>query len=236
MIEIGLTNSWYSRPAELGIWLNTLIAEGARVLEIGPGHTPFFRSTHFIDAYWDQGYAVSGMVPGAAYVACNVDVEEIPFPDKYFDFVFSSHVLEDLCYPVRVCKEMSRVGKAGFSTTPSPIAEFCRGPQSVWRGHQHHNWFVYASGGTLHFLKKSVMIEHINFPNEAAIEGIILQNDFLAHTYYPWEGEMNAVEDVSWMEGDVVRKYAACVEQSISDGINGTKQFLVRLLSETGAA
>lgn len=226
MIEKDKTEDWYKRPPEVGIWINGKIREGARVLEIGPGIKPFFKATHFIDAYFDQGYARTDLLGGGVHVSCNVDVETIPFPDKYFDFVFSSHVLEDLRYPMRACAEMSRVAKAGFSTTPSPLVEFCRGAQSVWRGHLHHHWFVYPSDGVLHFLNKNVSVEYAEFPQEEMLEQIILKSPWLAHSYYYWEGEMKTAEVNVPRYGD----YPGLVMEAVKDGMVSTKDFLAGIL------
>ena len=52
-----------------------------------------------------------------------------PFPDKTFDFVVCSHLLEDVRDPITVCRELCRVGKAGYIETPSRIREiFSKGP------------------------------------------------------------------------------------------------------------
>ena len=229
MIDKELTKSWYARPSEVGAWLDTRIQEGARVLEVGPGKTPFSRATHFIDAYWDEGYAVKNIVERGVYIPCNVDLEDIPFPDKYFDFVFTSHVLEDLRYPTRLCREMSRVAKAGFSTTPSPIVEFCRGPQSAWRGQLHHNWFVYSDRSTLFFLRKNVLVEHLDFPTEEKIEKAILGNDLLAHTYHYWEGALNYVEVTP---ENIWTDYGDEVIKAVQSGIHGTSAFLLDIVKE----
>jgi hypothetical protein len=37
------------------------------------------------------------------------------------------HMLEDMYNPFPICAEMSRVAKAGYVETPSPVAELCRG-------------------------------------------------------------------------------------------------------------
>ena len=93
------------------------IPQGARVLEIGPGIAPFRRATHLFDRefYWDV--LPEGILRENIYTG---DAEgSLPFPDKYFDFVYCRHVVEDLNNPFTLLKEMSRIGKAGYVETPS---------------------------------------------------------------------------------------------------------------------
>lgn len=191
-----------------------------------------FKATHFIDAYWNQGIAETNLDNGACYVTCNVDIEDIPFPDKYFDFVFSSHVLEDLRFPMRLCKEMSRVGKAGISMTPSPLVEFCRGTEASWRGYFHHNWFVYSSEGVLYFLDKNVTIEHLDISFEETVEKLIMANPWLAHTYHYWEGEL-VFQNIDYGRyNGHIENYPGAILTAIREGASGTRAFLSTLLSE----
>jgi ubiquinone/menaquinone biosynthesis C-methylase UbiE len=48
----------------------------------------------------------------------DLNVFPYPFPDKHFDFLICSHVLEHLKDPVRTCSEFSRIAKAGYIEVP----------------------------------------------------------------------------------------------------------------------
>jgi ubiquinone/menaquinone biosynthesis C-methylase UbiE len=132
-----------------------------KVLELGPGLTPFSKATHFCG--WDQG---SQKIDSNQHTVCDFSIQKLPYADKEFDFIYCRHVLEDLYNPFLLVEEMSRVGKAGYIETPSPAAELCKnidcGDLYVpWRGYHHHNSFVWEHEGTLCFVKKFPIIEHI---------------------------------------------------------------------------
>lgn len=87
-----------------------------------------------------------------------------PFPDKFFDFAFCSHLLEDVRDPLTVCAELIRVAKAGYIETPSRQREifskarffslraaFGRIPEV---GFHHHRWFVEIEGNHVRFIAK----------------------------------------------------------------------------------
>jgi ubiquinone/menaquinone biosynthesis C-methylase UbiE len=132
-----------------------------KVLELGPGLTPFSKATHFCG--WDQG---SQKIDSNQHTVCDFSIQKLPYADKEFDFIYCRHVLEDLYNPFLLVEEMSRVGKAGYIETPSPAAELCKnidcGDLYVpWRGYHHHNSFVWEHEGTLCFVKKFPIVEHI---------------------------------------------------------------------------
>jgi hypothetical protein len=132
-----------------------------KVLELGPGLTPFSKATHFCG--WDQG---TQKIDSNQHTVCDFSIQKLPYADKEFDFIYCRHVLEDLYNPFLLVEEMSRVGKTGYIETPSPLAELCKnidcGDTDVpWRGYHHHNSFVWEHEGTLCFVKKFPIIEHI---------------------------------------------------------------------------
>jgi hypothetical protein len=165
------------------------IASGKQsVLEIGPGSTPFSAATEFVDwQAWPQ-------LEGRRVHVLDINQDPLPFADQSFDFVYCRHTLEDLYNPFLVCREMARVGRAGYVETPSPIAECSRGVDgggAAWRGYHHHRYVVWAHEGTLNFVPKYPIIEHLNFA-EAEPEFIKLLNahPMFWNTYYFWEGPL----------------------------------------------
>lgn len=78
-----------------------------------------------------------------------------PFPDKTFDFVVCSQMLEDVRDPVRACAEMIRVGRAGYIETPSRLMEHVLGLERPgMAGYCHHRWLVQIEGATVSFRHK----------------------------------------------------------------------------------
>ena len=93
-----------------------------KVLDIGSGHLPFPFATHLADfAVEDGNYGRVGAefkrIEGKPVYECNV--EQMPFADKEFDFVYCSHVLEHVESPEKACRELMRIAKRGYIETPT---------------------------------------------------------------------------------------------------------------------
>lgn len=192
MLSHDATKYWF--PLEDVIdYLSSKIPNGSRVLEIGPGTVPFKMATHLIDKsfYEDK---IPERIPKNNIIICDAQ-DGIPFPNKYFDFIYCRHVLEDLSNPFHLLDEMSRVSKSGYIETPSVRAEICRGidgQESPWRGYNHHNWFVCNNNGTIEFLKKASIIEYyLNFDEENN-DALITNYPMQWNAYYEWD------ENISW--------------------------------------
>ena len=114
--------------AESEVVLDWLLAKKIKphhkVLEIGPGRGPWDRADVFID------FDVKFMPKGKG-IKADLAEDLIPFPNKTFDFVYCRHTLEDMFNPFHACREMSRVGKAGYIETPSPAAELAKGVDAI---------------------------------------------------------------------------------------------------------
>jgi hypothetical protein len=157
-----------------------------KVLELGPGLTPFSKATHFCG--WDQG---TQKIDSNQHTVCDFSIQKLPYADKEFDFIYCRHVLEDLYNPFLLVEEMSRVGKAGYIETPSPAAELCKnidcGDLYVpWRGYHHHNSFVWEHEGTLCFVKKFPIIEHIFKLDEEGVVKYLEEYPHSWNTYMVW--------------------------------------------------
>ena len=84
------------------------------------------------------------LVPKSAKLIVG-DVTALPFQSDSFDYVYASHVLEHVDSPTSACREVMRVGHAGYIETPSPFLEqglALRGlePPENW----FHKWFVFS--------------------------------------------------------------------------------------------
>ena len=139
-------------------------AANARVLDIGGWYQPFNLATHVIDLCpyvtrrCHEAVDPEDVERFAAdtWVVADVCAPPWPYPDKFFDFVLCSHLLEDVRDPIAVCREINRVGKAGYIETPSRLREIfskdrlfslllLRGSMPEV-GFYHHRWFVEAAG------------------------------------------------------------------------------------------
>ena len=166
-------------------WLCQRIPDGAKVLEIGPGHVPFPKATEFVD--WDPKRELPGPVHKV-----DLGADPLPFADKAFEFVYCRHVLEDMFNPFPLCKEMSRVGKAGYVETPSPIAEMGRGVDGgspPYRGYHHHRWIVWSKLNQLNFVSKYPMVEYLEL-NDVGIVAALRADPMNWNTDHLWEGDI----------------------------------------------
>ena len=119
-----------------------------KVLDIGGGDAPFERADVVTELYLEDNTHRLGRAirkDKKCYVECNV--EELPFEDKEFDFVYCNHVLEHTDYPDKACNELMRVSKNGYLEVPSYWGEYLF-------GHTFHKWFIYWIDDTLIFKRK----------------------------------------------------------------------------------
>jgi hypothetical protein len=144
------------------------LPEDARVLDVGGWAAPLNRADWVIDvmpyetrgALHPPGFGPPPERFGAdTWVERDIcDHEPWPFDDDFFDFALCVFTLEDLRDPVFVCREMSRVAKAGYVEVPSLLDELTwRNAQpsgGPWLGHAHHRWFCTYEDGELVFLSK----------------------------------------------------------------------------------
>ena len=120
-----------------------------RVLEIGSGHNPSYRSNVIVEKFIDSNYHRSGNVklyPHQTFV--NADGEDLPFKDKEFDYVICNQVLEHVNDPVKFINEQCRVAKRGYIETPSLIGELLFPKAS-------HKWVILEIDDKLVLYEKS---------------------------------------------------------------------------------
>jgi SAM-dependent methyltransferase len=147
----------------------------ARVLDVGGWYQPFNLATHVIDLLpYETRRQHEALDPEDAerfstetWVTRDVCTTPWPYVDRYFDFVVCSNLLEDVRDPIAVCREINRVGKAGYIETPSRLREiFAKSRRFSWRrfvggagapevGFYHHRWLVEGEGTHLKFTAKT---------------------------------------------------------------------------------
>ncbi|MDD4439425.1 MAG: class I SAM-dependent methyltransferase [Tissierellia bacterium] len=125
------------------------IKKSDKVIEIGPGHNPSFRSNVIVEKYLESDYHRCGEVkiyPHQTFV--NADGTDLPFNDNEFDYVICNQVLEHVDDPVQFIEEQSRVAKRGYMETPSLIGEMLFPKDS-------HKWVVLDIDEKLVLFEKS---------------------------------------------------------------------------------
>ncbi len=144
----------------------------ARVLDVGGGRHPFNLATHVMDLKPYEERDVHGALDGEmerrftaeTWIVHDACAPPWPFPDKFFDYTFCSHLLEDVRDPIGVAAELVRVSKAGYIETPSrPREIFAKARLFEARllagqmpeiGFRHHRWFVEIDGDHVRFYAK----------------------------------------------------------------------------------
>jgi len=135
----------------------------SKILEIGPGVSPFPLATTFI--------GFNEKVPN--YIDLDIDKNPLPFKDKEFDFIYCRHVLEDIQNPDFALSEIKRVAKSFYIETPSPIVEITKGVDAPaysnqYCGYMHHRYIIWfeESAKTVHMLPKYGLIENFLFVSQ----------------------------------------------------------------------
>lgn len=129
------------------------IKEGDRVLEIGPGATPYHRSDVLLEKEFEneEEYAAQfghseKLVTDKKVVFYKGDV--FPFKDKEFDYVICSHVLEHVENVPLFLSEVFRVAKRGYFEYPLAYYEY------LYNFDVHLNLLKY-NNGCMNYLVKA---------------------------------------------------------------------------------
>jgi hypothetical protein len=151
------------------------LPDDAVVLDVGAWGAPLHRADHVLDIRPYETRGVLGSFgPGPErftkdtwHLADICDRTPWPFEDDQFDFVVCVTTLEDIRDPIGVCRELSRIAKAGYVEVPTVEAELIYNVegQGAFLGHEHHRWFCDldpelpgAAGPGLVFWHKSHMV------------------------------------------------------------------------------
>lgn len=119
-----------------------------KVLDIGCGARPFVLATHLADmSLHDNSARFDLPVPVGNRPFFECSVEEMPFQDHFFDFVYCTHVLEHVKNPAKACEEIMRVGKRGYIECPRSWVEY------VFHS-EDHKWLVDHEKDCLIFREK----------------------------------------------------------------------------------
>ena len=217
--------------AEVVDYLTDRLPAGARVLELGPGTQPFRRADVFVD------FQDVATVPADKLVKLDMATQRLPFEDKSFDFVVCRHMLEDMYNPFPVCEEMSRVAKAGYIETPSPVAELCRGVEGdkpIYRGYHHHRFIVWNHNDELRFLTKYPFVEHLNMDDKTLVDALN-HSALYWNTYFMWEGEIKFKHLQNPIDYDI-GEYHKLLDQAVIDSAFSADAFCSRIIQKQDAA
>ena len=126
------------------------IRAGDRVLDVGNGGDPFPYATVLADRFLEVSSTRHEPLVTNNKPFVLADVQDLPFCDKSFDYVYCVHVLEVVDSPLKACRELMRVGKRGFIEVPTAGKDML----FAWaRGEQ--KWHVVTIARTLCFFEYS---------------------------------------------------------------------------------
>ena len=200
-----------------------------KILENGPGTTPFPLSTHYID--------INSKLENVMNI--DVDFDKIPFEDNYFDFCYARHIFEDIQNPQHAFSETIRTCKNGYIETPSPLIECLKKVDGISRnrsinycGYIHHRYIVWSDikTNTLYFLPKFPIIEYSTFEKDFYKKMVDIANskDIYWNNYYIWD-EKNKPNIVVYRHGinfDIINDYTKLLNEAITKSIEYTDYFV----------
>ncbi|HRY29776.1 MAG TPA: methyltransferase domain-containing protein [Elusimicrobiota bacterium] len=127
--------------------IHLLPRRGDRVLDVGSGDGPTPAADVLCDRFvGDDAERTAPLKLDRPFVSG--DVQDLPFADGAFDFVYCSHLLEHTTDPARAIAELQRVAKAGYIEAPSEYLE------KAAKSTAAHLWFVRQENRTLVFSPK----------------------------------------------------------------------------------
>lgn len=155
-----------------------------KVLEIGSGHQPYYRSDVLLDKFPSGQDERGGKLVIDRPLVIG-DAENLPFKDKSFDFVIASHLLEHARHPEQLLKEITRVGKKGYIETPSPLRERVKD----W---PFHRWYVFKQDKKLVLIRKTnrsqKLLTNYNLKDKKHLH--YLDETVLSNTKLEWDKEI----------------------------------------------
>ncbi len=127
------------------------IKPGDTVLDVGSGQDPFPLATHLADLYvndTNHRRHIKLVQDDRPFTQCSVD--DMPFQDKQFNFVYACHVLEHVPDPGKACRELMRVAKRGYIETPTRTSDVMMNYLPI---KDHHRWHISLILNTLVFME-----------------------------------------------------------------------------------
>jgi SAM-dependent methyltransferase len=187
------------------------ISPSDRVLEIGPGGTPYFRSHVFLERQYDNEAEWKVQRGGTDKLETSKPIIfyegiEFPFRDKEFDYVICSHVIEHVEDIEGFLSEVFRIASRGYIEYPTIYYEY------LYNFPAHLN-FIKQRGNDLVYLTKS----KTNFHDFKPVQAFFLESLDKGHKKlvddlkeYMFEGfewkcpfavrEAGSISDLIWTE------------------------------------
>lgn len=141
------------------------IGHNDKVLEIGPGADPYFRSDILLEKKYTTEEEYYSQLGKEGHIITNktiilYDGEIMPFVDDEFDYVICSHVLEHIDDIDKFMKEIMRVGKRGYFEFPTIYYDY------IYNFDVHKTFLLHSDNLLLWFPKENTQLSQFKVVNE----------------------------------------------------------------------
>jgi len=193
--------------------LQWLEGSDLKVLDVGGGVKPLLRADWVIDLipYSKRGstfHSINGVLRFNRERWIEKDVcDGLPFGDKEFDYVWSTQLVEDVRDPIGLCREMQRIGKAGYIATVHWTCEATVHEGKKFAGFGHHRWLVDLREDTLTFAFKPPTLwtlPHVRPVQRQHILAFEWENEFqVREEFYSFHPGNTAEEYLLWRKNNL---------------------------------
>jgi len=165
----------------------------------------------------------------------DLDFDKFKYDDKYFNYIYCRHTLEDIQNPQNAFSEIVRISKQGFIETPSPLVEitnYIDGWATNLRGYIHHRYIVWTDmkTNTLKFLPKYPLIENIKYSNDLLKKNNYLLNNYSVYwnNYYVWDenNPPNILVYRNDINMNIINDYARLLNEAVISSIDHTTYYI----------
>ena len=151
------------------------IKRSYKVLEIGPGGVPYWRSDVLADKYDNTDKVIPGTFGGQKHDTkgkpfYKIADNRLPFHDKEFDYIICSHVMEHIPEDEleEFCNEVFRVASLAYIEFPAPLYDI------IFNFRAHLNLLFIQSSGVHCLPKKYADIDrYSSYFNKLFKDGLI---------------------------------------------------------------
>jgi hypothetical protein len=211
-----------------------------KVIDVGCSGIAFQSATHCVD--FSDEISFVGHVPTENKMKIDIDFQQIPMYNKFFDFCYCRHTLEDIQNPDFSFQEMVRCSRRGYIETPSPLIEVLKrvdaltmngDPNLNYCGYIHHRYIVWTNRktNTIYFLPKYPIVEFVKFTDSFMKRITYIANKYPVYwnNYYVWDDQINKPNVFVYKNGvnfEILNDYSNILYEAIMCSIENTHYFI----------
>jgi len=207
------------------------------VIDVGCSGIAFPAATHCVD--FSETISSVHHVPTENKMKIDIDFQQIPHRDKFFDFCYCRHTLEDIQNPDFAFQDMVRCSQRGYIETPSPLIEVLKrvdaltmngDPTLNYCGYIHHRYIVWTKRetNTLCFLPKYPILEYIKFDNAFIKRITCIANKYPVYwnNYYLWDNNPSVFVYKNGVNFHINKDYCNLLYEAIISSFENTHHFI----------